>query len=145
MAYWLMKCEPFLYSYDDLVRDGKYVWDGVRNYAARNNLMAMKKDDEALYYHSNEGLACVGIMTIIKEHEPDVTVEPEKLTKDGKNPWVVVTVAPVAKLKQEVTLKAIKANPKLKDMELLTTARLSVQKVTEGEWKILLAMGGGLI
>ena len=140
MAYWLMKSEPFKYSWDDLNRDGKTQWDGVRNYAARNNLQAMKVGDEALLYHSNEGKACVGIMKIMKTAEPDKTVEKDELTKDGSNPWVVVTVAPVKALKNPVTLEAVKAEKKLAAMELMKFQRLSVQKVTKAEWDLVLKM-----
>ncbi len=142
MAYWLMKSEPFKYSWDDLVRDKTTKWDGVRNYAARNNLQAMAVGDEALLYHSNEGKACVAIMTIVKTAEPDKTIEKDELTKTGENPWVVVTVAPVKALKVPVTLEAVKAEPKLAEMELMKYQRLSVQKVTAKEWALVLKMGG---
>jgi len=140
MAYWLMKSEPFKYSWPQLVKDGQTRWDGVRNYTARNHLAAMQVGDEALFYHSNEGLACVGIMQVVKTAEPDTTVGPDKLTKDGSNPWVVVTVAPVRDLKKPVTLEAIKANPKLQEMALLKYSRLSVQPVTKAEWNEILRM-----
>lgn len=143
MAYWLMKSEPFKYSWDDLLRDGKTQWDGVRNYAARNNLQAMAVGDEALLYHSNEGKACVAIMKIVKTAEPDTTVEKDELTKAGENPWVVVTVAPVKALKRPVTLEMVKAEPKLAAMELMKFQRLSVQKVSAKEWTILLSMSEG--
>lgn len=142
MAYWLMKSEPFKYSWDDLKLDGQTQWDGVRNYAARNNLQAMQAGDEALLYHSNEGKACVGIMKIVKTAEPDKTATVDELTKDGSNPWVVVTVAPVKALKVPVTLEMVKAMPELAEMELMKFQRLSVQKVTAAEWKMVLAMGG---
>lgn len=140
MAYWLMKSEPFKYSWQQLVEDKTTKWDGVRNYLARNNLQAMRVGDEVLFYHSNEGLACVGIAKIVKTAEPDLTVKPDKLNKDGSNPWVVVTVAPVRELKKPVTLEAVKANPKLKDMALVTSMRLSVQPVTAKEWAEVLRM-----
>lgn len=140
MAYWLMKSEPFKYSWDDLNRDGQTRWDGVRNYAARNHMQAMQVGDQALMYHSNEGKACVGIMTIVKTAEPDVTVEDDELTKDGSNPWMVVTVAPVRPLKQPVTLEMVRAEPRLAEMALMRFQRLSVQPVTAAEWKIVLAM-----
>lgn len=142
MAYWLMKSEPFKYSWDDLNRDGTTKWDGVRNYAARNNLQAMAVGDEALLYHSNEGKACVGIMKIVKTAEPDATVQKDELTKDGSNPWVVVTVAPVRPFKTPVTLEMVKGEPELAEMELMRFMRLSVQKVNAEEWKRVLAMGG---
>ena len=126
MAYWLIKSEPFKYSWQQLVKDKATKWDGVRNYTARNNLQAMQVGDEALFYHSNEGLACVGIATVLKTAEPDVTVTPDKLNKDGSNPWVVVTFGPLRELPRPVTLAAVKANPKLHDMALVTSMRLSV-------------------
>lgn len=137
-----MKSEPFKYSWDDLLRDGSTQWDGVRNYAARNHLQAMQVGDQALLYHSNEGKACVGIMKIAKAFEPDKTVEPDELTKDGTNPWVVVTVKPVKALKVPVTLEMVKAEPKLKEMALMRFQRLSVQPVTETEWGLVMKMGG---
>ncbi|RYG61294.1 MAG: EVE domain-containing protein [Alphaproteobacteria bacterium] len=142
MAYWLMKSEPFKYSWDDLVRDKTTQWDGVRNYAARNNLQAMVKGDKALLYHSNEGKACVAIMEIVKTAEPDKTVDKDELSKDGSNPWVVVTVAPVKALQKPVTLEMVKNMPELAEMELMKYQRLSVQKVREQEWKLVLAMAG---
>lgn len=140
MAYWLMKSEPFKYSWDDLVRDGTTKWDGVRNYAARNNLQAMQVGDEALFYHSNEGKACVGIAKIVKTAEPDVTVTEDKLAKDGSNPWVVVTLAPVRKFTTPVTLEMVREQPELESMELMKYQRLSVQGVTPKEWQLVLAM-----
>lgn len=142
MAYWLLKSEPFKYSWQQLVKDKTTQWDGVRNYLARNHMQAMQVGDEALFYHSNEGLACVGIAKIVKTAEPDMTVEPDKLAKDGSNPWVVVTVAPVRALKTPVTLAMVKANPKLKEMALVTSMRLSVQPVTKAEWAEVLRMAG---
>lgn len=141
MAFWLMKSEPFKYSWDDLVRDGQTRWDGVRNYMARNYLQAMQVGDEALLYHSNEGKACVGIMKIVKGAEPDEKVTPEKLNKDGSNPWVVVTVAPVRALKHPVTLEMVKEQPALAQMALMKYQRLSVQPVTAKEWKMVLELG----
>lgn len=141
MAYWLVKSEPFTYSWDDLVRDGQTLWDGVRNPMARNNLRTMRVGDEALFYHSNEGLCVVGVVRIVGEAKPDVTVTADKLTKDGTNPWVVVTVAPVRALKRPVTLAAVKAEPRLAHMALLKYGRLSVQPVTEAEWAVVMEMG----
>ncbi|RYG61429.1 MAG: EVE domain-containing protein [Alphaproteobacteria bacterium] len=142
MAYWLMKSEPFKYSWDDLVRDKTTQWDGVRNYAARNNLQAMAEGDKALLYHSNEGKACVAIMEIVKTAEPDTSVDADELNKDGSNPWVVVTVAPVQALRKPVTLEMVRNMPELAEMELMKYQRLSVQKVRESEWKLVLAMAG---
>src|SRR5262245_22521392 len=116
MAYWLMKSEPFVYSWEDLQKDGTTKWDGVRNYAARNCLRDMKVGDEAFLYYSNEGKAVVAVMKVVKTHEADATVEKDELNKDGSNPWLVVTVAPGKKLKRPVTLEAIKRNERLKGM-----------------------------
>jgi predicted RNA-binding protein with PUA-like domain len=135
MAYWLMKSEPFVFSWNDLVREGSTKWDGVRNYAARNNMQAMAMGDKALLYHSNEGKACVGIMEVIGLAEPDIT-------KDGRNPWVVVTMAPVKALKKPVTLEQFKADPRFAEMEIMKFQRLSVQKVRPEEWDLVLKMGG---
>lgn len=140
MAYWLVKSEPFKYSWSDLTRDGRTLWDGVRNYAARNNLRAMQPGDEALFYHSNEGKACVGIARIAKSFEPDATVAKDELAKDGSNPWVVVTVEPLRPLARPVTLEMVRAEPRLKDMALLKYQRLSVQPVTPAEWKTVLEL-----
>lgn len=131
MAYWLMKSEPLVYSWDDLVRDGGTEWDGVRNNAARLHLRAMREGDEAFFYHSNEARAIVGIMRIAREGRPD--------GEDGS--WVSVRVEPVRPLAQ-VTLKAIKAEPKLAAMELIRQSRLSVAPVREEEWALVLEMAG---
>ncbi|MFZ2586748.1 MAG: EVE domain-containing protein [Alphaproteobacteria bacterium] len=141
MAYWLMKSEPDVFSYDDLVRKGRERWDGVRNYTARNNLRAMRVGDDALFYHSNAGklTGVVGICRVVKGFEVDGTFQPER----GKpNPWGVVTVAPVRALARVVTLAEMKACKALADMELLRYGRLSVQKVTPAEWRAILAMVG---
>src|SRR5215218_9859286 len=123
MAYWLVKSEPFKYSWEQFVNDKQTHWDGVRNYAARNNLRAMKKGDEVLFYHSNEGLEIVGIAKVVKEAYQDPTTDEEA--------WVVVDLKPVKKLKQPVTLKQIKADERLKDIDLLRLGRLSVGTVKE--------------
>jgi len=130
MAHWLIKSEPFKYSWDQFVKDGKTFWDGVRNYAARNNLKAMKKGDELFFYHSNEGLEIVGIAQVVKEAYQDPTTDEEA--------WVVVDIKPVKKLKKPVGMQQIKADPRLKDMALLRLSRLSVQPVTDEEWAIVL-------
>jgi predicted RNA-binding protein with PUA-like domain len=131
--YWLMKSEPDAYAWDQLVKDGTGIWDGVRNHSAKLNMKAMKVGDEALFYHSNIGKECVGIMTITEEAFPDPTAE------EG-SPWVVVRVAPVRALKHPVTLAAIKADPKLADMDLIRLSRLSVGRVKPDEWKHILKM-----
>ncbi|HZW66420.1 MAG TPA: EVE domain-containing protein [Hanamia sp.] len=134
MNYWLVKSEPFKYSWDQLQKDKKTFWDGVRNYAARNNLRDMKKGDEVFFYHSNEGLEIVGIAMVVKEAYQDPTT-------DDKN-WVVVDISPVKKLKKPVSLAEIKEDPELENMDLVKNSRLSVQKVTPVEWKHILKISG---
>ena len=133
MAHWLMKSEPGTYSWDDLVRDGATEWDGVRNPAARLHLRAMKPGDEALFYHSGDERAAVGIMRISREGRPD--------PKDPN--WVSVGVEPVCPLAAPVTLKAIKAEPELARMELIRQSRLSVSPVRDEEWRTILKMAKG--
>jgi predicted RNA-binding protein with PUA-like domain len=135
MAYWLMKSEPEAYSWDEQVRKGAKgeAWTGVRNFTARQNLVAMKKGDRALFYHSGEQRAAVGIVEVIREHYPDPTDATEK--------FVVVDVKAVEALPKPVTLAQIKAEPRLKDMVLVKLSRLSVQPVTDAEWKIVSRMG----
>jgi len=130
MAYWLMKSEPSSYSWDDLVRDGGTMWDGVRNNAARLHLRAMKPGDEAFFYHSMDERAVVGIMRITGAGQPD--------GEDGS--WVKVPVEPVRPLNRPVTLTQIKAEPRLAKMELIRQSRLSVAPVREEEWKLVLEM-----
>ena len=132
MAYWLVKSEPFKYSWEQFEKDKQTFWDGVRNYAARNNLRAMKKGDEVFYYHSNEGLEIVGIAKVVKEAYQDPTTDEEA--------WVVVDLKPVRKLKKAVSLQQIKEDKRLKDMALLKLSRLSVQPVTDEEWAIILEL-----
>jgi predicted RNA-binding protein with PUA-like domain len=134
MAYWLIKSEPFKYSWDQFVKDKQTFWDGVRNYAARNNLRAMKKGDLAFYYHSNEGVEIVGIAKIVKEHYQDPTTD--------ETAWVVVDVKPFKKLKRPVPLSIIKSDARLKEMELIKYGRLSVQSVKPEEWDIVLELAG---
>src|ERR1700761_2483150 len=133
MNYWLVKSEPSVYSFEQLLKDKSTMWEGVRNYAARNNLRAMKKNDHVLFYHSNEGKDVVGIAKVVKEHYQDPTT-------DDTN-WVVVDLAPVEKLKKSVTLAEMKAEPALKDMQLLKIGRLSVSPLTEKEYHKILVMG----
>jgi len=132
MAYWLIKSEPAKYSWDQLVKDKKTFWDGVRNYAARNNLRAMKKGDQLFYYHSNEGMEIVGIAEVAKEAYQDPTT-------DDTN-WVVVDVKPVKPLKKPVSLAQIKEDKRLANMALVKLSRLSVQPVTDDEWKTVLEL-----
>ena len=132
MAYWLIKSEPFKYSWDQFVADGSTFWDGVRNYGARNNLRSMKKGDLAFFYHSNEGLEIVGIAKVVKESYQDPTTD--------ETAWLVVDFKPHKKLKNTVTLAEIKATPSLSNMALIRLGRLSVQPVLEVEWDIIMAM-----
>ena len=129
MNYWLIKSEPSVYSWETFVKEKRTNWTGVRNYAARNNMKAMKKGDLCFYYHSNEGLEIVGIAKVVKEFYQDPTTE--------ETAWVCVDVAPFKKLKKTVTLAQVKADERLKDMELIRLGRLSVQAVKESEVKII--------
>jgi predicted RNA-binding protein with PUA-like domain len=134
MNYWLVKSEPSKYSWEQFAKDGKTFWDGVRNYAARNNLKAMKKGDKVLFYHSNEGLAIVGIAEVAKEAYQDPT------TEDAN--WVVVDLKPLQALPKPVTLVEIKAEKDLQDMDLVRLSRLSVGAVKEKEYKKIMKMAG---
>jgi predicted RNA-binding protein with PUA-like domain len=134
MAYWLAKSEPSTYSWDQLVKDKKTIWDGVRNYAARIHLRTMKKGDEVLFYHSNEGTEIVGIATVAKEAYQDPTTTDEA--------WVAVDLKPYKKLKKPVTLAQVKADKRLNNMALVRLGRLSVQPVTDAEWKIIMELAG---
>ncbi len=132
MALWLMKSEPDVFGWDNLVKDGKSEWDGVRNHTAAQNLRAMKVGDQAFFYHSNIGLEIVGIMEISREAQ-----------KDGEEGnWVSVEVRPVRPLAKPVTLKQVKAEPRLAAMDLVKFSRLSVGKVTPEEWAVVLEMAG---
>ena len=137
MAYWLMKSEPDAWSWAQQVAKGSKgeVWSGVRNHQAKLNLMKMKQGDRAFFYHSNVGKEIVGIVEVIRAHYPDPAAKPGE-------PWVVVDVKAVEPLRKPVTLDAIKAEPKLKAMMLVNNTRLSVQTVTEPEWRIVCKMGG---
>ncbi len=134
MAYWLVKSEPSSYSWDQLVKDKSTVWSGVRNYAARIHLKAMKKGDPVLYYHSNEGLEIVGIAKVSKEFYPDPTTDDEA--------WVAVDLKPDKRLHHPVSLEKIKTDKRLKEMALVRIGRLSVQPVTEKEWGVIMELGG---
>lgn len=131
-AYWLMKSEPDAYGWDDLVRDGEGYWDGVRNPTAAMHMRAMKLGDRVLFYHSNIGLEAVGIMEISGEAEPDRT--------DSTSRWVAVRVKPVRPLKKTVSLKAIKAEPRLADLPMIRQSRLSVVPIAKDEWRVLMEM-----
>lgn len=133
--YWLIKSEPFKYSWDQLVEDGETVWDGVRNHRAANNLRAMQKGDQCFFYHSNKGLEIVGIAEVSEAGLIDPT--------DPEGKWPTVKVKPVRALENPVTLKAIKANPDLEGIELVRLGRLSVAQITPREWDIILEMAKG--
>lgn len=134
MNYWLVKSEPFKYSWEQFVKEKRTFWDGVRNYAARNNLRDMQLGDQVLFYHSNEGLAIVGIAEVVKTAYQDPTTD---------NPaWVVVDLKPLKPIPNPVTLAAIKAEKDLEDMDLVRLSRLSVGRVKPAEYKKVLKMGG---
>ncbi len=134
-SFWLMKSEPDVYSWDDLVAEGEGTWDGVRNYTARNNLRAMEPGDHAFFYHSNIGIEIIGIAEITASNIPDPT--------DQTGRWSAVRLKPVRKLERPVTLKEIKADPALADMELLTKFRLSVSRVSSAEWDHIVGLAAG--
>ncbi|MEP6868076.1 MAG: EVE domain-containing protein [Novosphingobium sp.] len=132
--YWLMKSEPDHYGWDDLVEQGEGTWDGVRNYRARNNLAAMQVGDQAFFYHSNIGLEIVGIVTISEGGLSDPT--------DDTGRWAAVKVKPLRKLAHPVTLKQIKAEPRLAECEIIKQSRLSVAEIRPDEWATILEMAG---
>ncbi len=136
MAHWLVKSEPFKWSWAQQVAAGAHgtFWDGVRNHLAKKHLLAMKKGEHAFFYHSNEGLEIVGIVEVIREAYPDPTADPG-------TPWVGVEFAAVRPLANPVSLKHIKALPELSQMALVTSMRLSVQPVTEDEWALICTLG----
>jgi predicted RNA-binding protein with PUA-like domain len=133
MNHWLVKSEPVKYSWEQFEKDGKAVWDGVRNYQARNNLQAMKKGDLVMFYHSNEGMCVVGIAKVIKEFYPDPTIDDPR--------WVVVDLAPHKKLKKPVTLETIKADETLQNISLVRQGRLSVMPLNKDEFDRILKLG----
>ena len=132
MNYWLVKSEPFKYSWDDFVKEGKSMWDGVRNHTARLNMIAMKVGDLVLFYHSNEGKEIVGLAKVSKEHYPDPTSDDPR--------WVVVELVPIEPFPKTVTLATIKADERFKDMALLRLSRLSVAPVKQEEFDLILAL-----
>jgi predicted RNA-binding protein with PUA-like domain len=136
MAYWLLKTEPDSYSWDDQVKKGAKgdAWTGVRNFRARGHLNAMKKGDLAFFYHTGDEKQVVGIVEVIREAYPDPT--------DKEGVFTAVDLKAVKPLKQPVTLAAVKADKRLKDMVLAKQPRLSVQPVTAEEWKVVSKMGG---
>jgi predicted RNA-binding protein with PUA-like domain len=135
MAYWLIKSEPSAYSWDQLVKDKKTSWTGVRNFQAQINLKAMKVGDRAFFYHSGEGKEIVGIAEVVKTAYPDST------DKDGRS--ITVDFKAVEPVKKKVTLAEIKADPKFKEMKLVRQSRLSVSPVSDEHWKALLKMASG--
>lgn len=134
MAYWLVKSEPTAYSWDQLVKEKQTCWSGVRNYAARLHLRNMKKGDEVFFYHSNEGTDIVGIAKVVKEFYQDPS------TTDDR--WVAVDLKPERKLKNPVTLDTIKKDKRLASMALVRIGRLSVQPVSDAEWKVVMGLAG---
>jgi predicted RNA-binding protein with PUA-like domain len=129
MNYWLVKSEPFKYSWEQFLKDGWTYWDGVRNYQARNNLKSMKKGDLVLFYHSNEGMEVVGIAKVIKEFYQDPTTDDER--------WVVVELEPVETLKKPISLNDIKKDKRLKNIPLVKQGRLSVMPLTKEDFEVI--------
>jgi predicted RNA-binding protein with PUA-like domain len=134
MAHWLVKSEPSAYSWEQLEKDKQTVWSGVRNYAARLHLRSMKKGDEAFFYHSNEGTCIVGIAKVIKEAYQDPTIDDDR--------WVAVDIKVHKKIKTPVSLDTVKKDKRLANMALVRLGRLSVQPVTDEEWKIVMELAG---
>jgi predicted RNA-binding protein with PUA-like domain len=132
MSFWLIKSEPFVFSFSDLQRDGFSMWDGVRNYGARNFLRAMESEDILLFYHSNEGLEIVGIAKVLHTAYPDPTAE--------KGDWSAIDIVPVKKLNRAVTLKEIKQHPELQDIALIKQSRLSVMPVSDVQFDIIMQL-----
>lgn len=133
MKYWLVKSEPFKYSWQDFLKDKSTYWDGVRNYQARNNLKEMKLGDLVLYYHSNEGKEIVGVSEVTREYYQDPTTDDDR--------WVVVDLKPVKELAKPVTLQLIKSDERLKDIALIRQSRLSVMPIKKKEYDIILSLG----
>jgi predicted RNA-binding protein with PUA-like domain len=134
VAAWVVKSEPSVYSFDQLVRDRKTSWDGVRNFEARSSMRAMKIGDQLLYYHSNEGKEIVGVAKVVKEHYPDPTAE--------EGDWSAVDIAPVGKLPKPIPLAMLKAHPLLEKMALVTRGRISVTPVTAAELRAIFTLSG---
>jgi len=133
MHYWLVKSEPGKYSWDQFCKDGSTYWDGVRNYQARNNLQAMKTGDKVLYYHSNDGLAVIGVARVITEAYQDPSTDDER--------WVVVDLEPIEALPNPVTLGEIKQDKRLQDIALIKQSRLSVMPVAKKEFDLIVKKG----
>lgn len=136
MNYWLLKSEPDCFSFEELAKRGTTMWDGVRNFQARKNLMAMRNGDQAFFYHSNIGKEIVGICEVIREHYPDPTDETGK--------FVVVDVKHVKPLKNAVTLQVIKHSPDLENIALIKQSRLSVMPITPSQWQSILRISGDI-
>ncbi|WP_114394710.1 EVE domain-containing protein [Oleisolibacter albus] len=134
MAYWLVKSEPFKYSWDRFVADGRTHWDGVRNHQAANNLKAMRVGDRAFFYHSNEGLEIVGVAAVVREAYPDPS--------DESGRFVMVDLAPVLPVQRPVTLKQMKEDPLLAQMQLVKQSRLSVCGVSDEQWRHVCTLAG---
>ncbi len=130
MNYWLVKQEPEKYSFDDLLKDGKTIWDGVRNYQARNNLREMKTGDQVLFYHSVSEKSVAGLAEVSKENFPDPADEK----------WLAVEIEPIEKFKKSVTLDEIKAEKTLENIALIKQSRLSVMSLTKKEFETILSM-----
>ncbi|MFN4123021.1 MAG: EVE domain-containing protein [Flavobacteriales bacterium] len=133
MQYWLVKSEPFKYSWEQFEKDGQTFWDGVRNYQARNNLKSMQQGDLVLFYHSNDGLSVIGVAKVVKIAYQDPTTDDDR--------WVAVDLAPVEKLKNPVTLETIKQDEMLKDIALIRQPRLSVMPLKQAEFDRILELG----
>jgi len=134
MAYWLVKSEPSAYSWDEFVKEKETCWSGVRNYAARINLRAMKKGDEVLFYHSNEGMEIVGIAKVSKEAYQDPTIDDDR--------WVAVNIKAGKKLNKSVPLSVLKADKRFADLDLVRLGRLSVGTVKPKEWEMIMKLAG---
>ena len=133
MSYWLVKSEPYKYSWQQLLKEGRTYWDGVRNYQARNNLQAMKKGDAVLFYHSNERLEVVGIARVVKEAYPDPTTDDPR--------WVAVDIEPVETLATPVSLGDMKSDKCLQNLALIKQRQLSVMPLTQEEFQVIVAKG----
>jgi predicted RNA-binding protein with PUA-like domain len=133
MNCWIIKSEPFKYSWDMFVAEGKSIWDGVRNYQARNNMMAMKMGDFALFYHSNAGKEIVGLAKVIKEHYPDPTTDDPR--------WVVVEFEPIQKFTKPISLAYMKTDERLANLPLIKQGRLSVLPIKQAEFDLILGLG----
>ena len=133
MSYWLVKSEPGKYSWQQLLRESRTCWDGVRNYQARNNLRAMKKGDTVLFYHSNEGLEVVGVAQVVKEAYPDPTTDDPR--------WVAVDIEPVETLAAPVSLRDMKRDKRLQNLALIKQSQLSVVPLTKEEFEVIVAKG----